>query len=78
MRATGLSRAVVSQRVTELVDHGVIGVGELGRSTGGRAPRLIRFRAEAGRLLVADMGATSRAPSPTARAGCSTGSTSCS
>jgi glucokinase-like ROK family protein len=59
MRATGLSRAVVSQRVTELLAHGLIDVGELGRSTGGRAPRLIRFRADAGRLLVADLGATS-------------------
>jgi glucokinase-like ROK family protein len=58
VHATGLSRAVISQRVAELVSLGLIGVGELGRSTGGRAPRMLRFRAEAGHLLVADVGAT--------------------
>jgi glucokinase-like ROK family protein len=59
VHATGLSRAVVSQRVAELMEHGLVTVGELGRSTGGRAPRMIRFRADAGHLLVADLGATS-------------------
>jgi glucokinase-like ROK family protein len=57
--ATGLSRAVVTQRVAELVDHGLLAEGELGRSTGGRSPRTVRFRSDAGHLLVADLGATS-------------------
>jgi glucokinase-like ROK family protein len=59
VRATGLSRAVVTQRVAELLDYGLVAEGELGPSTGGRAPRTIRFRADAGHLLVADLGATS-------------------
>jgi glucokinase-like ROK family protein len=59
IHATGLSRPVVSQRVAELVEYGLLADGELGPSTGGRAPRLVRFRADAGHLLVADLGATS-------------------
>lgn len=59
MHATGLTRAVVTQRVAELVEYGLLAEGELGPSTGGRAPRLLRFRADAGHLLVADVGATS-------------------
>jgi glucokinase-like ROK family protein len=57
--ATGLSRAVVSQRVAELVEYGLLTEDGLGPSTGGRAPRRIRFRSEAAHLLVADLGATS-------------------
>jgi glucokinase-like ROK family protein len=59
VRATGLSRAVVTQRVAELLKYGLLVEGDLGPSTGGRAPRLLRFRADAGHLLVADLGATS-------------------
>jgi glucokinase-like ROK family protein len=59
VEATGLSRAVVTQRVTELLDHGLLENGELGPSTGGRAPRIVHFRASAGHLLAADLGATS-------------------
>jgi glucokinase-like ROK family protein len=59
IRRTGLSRAVVAQRVGELLERGLIEDGELGESRGGRAPRLLRFRARAGHLLVADLGATS-------------------
>jgi glucokinase-like ROK family protein len=56
---TGLSRGVVAQRVEELLDYGLLAEGERGPSTGGRAPRTVRFRADAGHLLVADLGATS-------------------
>lgn len=56
---TGLSRAVVAQRVTELVDRGLVADDETGPSTGGRPPRRLRFRADAGHVLVADLGATS-------------------
>ena len=59
VHATGLSRAVVTQRVGELLDYGLLVEGELGPSTGGRAPRILRFPSDAGHLLVADLGATS-------------------
>jgi glucokinase-like ROK family protein len=58
-RISGLGRTVVTQRVTQLTDYGLITRGELGRSTGGRAPRELRFRAEAGMVLAAELGATS-------------------
>lgn len=56
---TGLSRGVVAQRVGELIELGLVVEGEVGPSTGGRPPRQISFRADAGHLLVADLGATS-------------------
>ena len=58
---TGLSRAVVTQRVSELVSRGLLEEAELGVSTGGRAPRVLNFRADVGHVLVADLGATSTA-----------------
>lgn len=58
-RVSGLGRNVVAQRVSQLVDSGLIAEGDLGRSTGGRAPRELRFRADAGHILVAELGATS-------------------
>lgn len=57
-RETGLARNLVTDRVELLLSIGLIAEGELGRSTGGRAPRSLRFRAEAGRILVAELGAT--------------------
>ena len=56
---TGLSRGVVAQRVSELIDIGLVVEGDVGPSTGGRPPRHISFRADAGHVLVADLGATS-------------------
>ena len=56
---TGLGRAIVAQRVGELVDRGLVIEGELGPSTGGRPPRQLAFASEAGHVLVADLGATS-------------------
>jgi len=56
---TGLSRAVVAQRVGELIERGLVSDGSLGPSTGGRPPRQLSFRARAGHVLVADLGATS-------------------
>jgi len=56
---TGLSRGVVAQRVGELIERGLVVEGAPGPSTGGRPPRQVAFRAEAGHLLVADLGATS-------------------
>jgi glucokinase-like ROK family protein len=59
VRQTGLSRAVVAQRVTQLISKGLLNEGSAGQSTGGRPPRHVSFRATAGHLLVADIGATS-------------------
>jgi glucokinase-like ROK family protein len=56
---TGLGRAIVAQRVGELVERGLVVEGDPGASTGGRPPRQLTFRADAGHLLVADLGATS-------------------
>jgi glucokinase-like ROK family protein len=56
---TGLSRGVVAQRVGELIDLGLVVESDPGPSTGGRPPRRMSFRADAGHLLVADLGATS-------------------
>lgn len=55
---SGLSRAVVAQRVSELLARGFL-VESVAPSTGGRPPRQLEFRADAGHLLVADIGATS-------------------
>lgn len=54
----GLGRKVVTQRVQELIDAGLVEEGELAPSTGGRAARELRFRAEAGHVLVAEISAT--------------------
>ena len=56
---TGLGRAIVARRVQELIDRGLVTEGEVGPSTGGRPPRQLAFRADAGHVLVADLGATS-------------------
>ena len=56
---TGLSRGVVAQRVAELIELGLVVDDEIGPSTGGRPPRQMTFRAGAGHVLVADLGATS-------------------
>lgn len=55
---TGLGRKVVAQRVSELIDLGLLSEGALGPSTGGRAPRRLRFESRAGLVLVAAFGAT--------------------
>ncbi len=56
---TGLGRAIVARRVAELIDRGLVADGRTGPSTGGRPPRQLTFRATAGHVLVADLGATS-------------------
>ena len=52
-RVTGLGRAVISDRLATLFAHNLLVEGELGQTTGGRAPRTIRFNANVGLLLVA-------------------------
>jgi glucokinase-like ROK family protein len=58
-RHTGFSRSIVAQRLGELISAGLVGDAETSESTGGRPPRRLRFRGEAGSILVADIGATS-------------------
>ena len=52
----GLGRAAVAERLAALLDLGLIEEGGLGPTSGGRAPRLVRFRREAGLILVAVFG----------------------
>lgn len=59
VRVSGLGRNVVTQRVAQLLDSNLLQEGPLGPSTGGRAPRELRFNALAGHILVAELGATS-------------------
>jgi glucokinase-like ROK family protein len=56
---TGLSRTIVARRVGDLVERGLVVEGSPGPSTGGRPARQLAFRATAGHVLVADLGATS-------------------
>jgi glucokinase-like ROK family protein len=58
VRCSGLGRTVVTQRLGHLLASGLVEEGALGPSTGGRAPRELRFRADAGVVLVAELGAT--------------------
>ncbi|MGY1602242.1 ROK family transcriptional regulator [Geodermatophilus sp. SYSU D00815] len=51
----GLGRSVVAQRVAELESAGLVASDGLGPSTGGRAPRRLRLRKEAGRVLGVDI-----------------------
>lgn len=51
----GLGRSVVAQRVAELVATGLVASNGLGPSTGGRAPRRLRLRGEAGYVMGVDM-----------------------
>ena len=52
-RAAELGRAVVADRLAALETLGLIVEGELGPAIGGRAPRNMRFRREAGAVLAA-------------------------
>ena len=52
-REAELGRAVVSDRLATLERLGLVVEGELGPAIGGRAPRNMRFRVEAGAILAA-------------------------
>lgn len=58
VRQLDLGRNVVSQRVVQLMDYGLLDEGRLAPSTGGRPSRELRFRSEAGLLLVVELGAS--------------------
>ncbi|MFB2580233.1 ROK family protein [Herbiconiux sp. P15] len=56
-RLTGLGRGVVTQRVDQAMELGFLADSEYAASTGGRAARTLRFRVEAGRIVVCALGA---------------------
>lgn len=58
VRLTGLGRGVVAERVAQLLDRGLLVERDLAPSTGGRPPRRLGFRDDAGHVLVADLGAS--------------------
>lgn len=55
---TGLARSTVAQRIDLLVAHDLVREAGEAPSTGGRPPSIIRFNADSGVVLVADLGAT--------------------
>lgn len=57
-RRSGLGRGVITQRVSQLLDSGLLMESGLGASSGGRAPRELSLREDAGLVLVASLGAT--------------------
>lgn len=57
-RTSEFSRAVVADRLGTLTELGLIDETESGVASGGRAPRLVRFVAERGRVLVATLDQT--------------------
>jgi len=56
-RLTGLGRNAVTQRVNQLVASGLLEEQGFAPSNGGRNPRTLRFRGDAGQVLVAQLGA---------------------
>lgn len=56
-QATGLGRKLVAQRVQQAMTVGLMEDGDFAPSGGGRAPRLLRFRADAGHVFAGLIGA---------------------
>lgn len=56
-RVTGLGRGVVTQRVDHAIDLGYLEDGDFSPSSGGRAPRTLRFRGDRGIIIVCALGA---------------------
>ncbi|MEO0015926.1 MAG: Glucokinase [Actinomycetota bacterium] len=57
-RITGFSRTLVSKYVASTIELNLLEEGTLGVSTGGRAPRMLKFNADAGAILIAELGAS--------------------
>src|SRR4051812_47902193 len=55
-RLTGLGRGVVTQRVEQALELGYLEDGEFGPSSGGRAPRTLRFRSTQALIVVCALG----------------------
>jgi glucokinase-like ROK family protein len=62
---SGLGRTVITPRLATLIDSGLLTEGVLAPSSGGRPARELRFSADAGLLLTADLGASSIAAATT-------------
>lgn len=60
-RRSGLGRAAVSRELDRLFSFKLVKEDGPAPSSGGRAPRAVTFRADAGALLVAELGASSAA-----------------
>jgi glucokinase-like ROK family protein len=58
VRQTGFSRTLATKHIDIALGSGILYEGELGISTGGRAPRLLEFNPSAGTLLIAELGAS--------------------
>lgn len=56
--STGLSRTLATKFTDVALELNLLQSGEVGQSTGGRAPRLVHFNSNAGAILVAELGAT--------------------
>jgi predicted NBD/HSP70 family sugar kinase len=56
-RISNFGRSIVSQRVEEAIELGLLVEGDLGESNGGRAPRVLEFNARLGAVYVAVFGA---------------------
>lgn len=56
-RLTGLGRGVVTQRVEAAIEMGFLEDGEFGPSSGGRAPRTLRFRSDQATIVICALGA---------------------
>lgn len=56
---TGWSRAKTSQEINSLIEKGYLVETGVGRSKGGRKPRLLRFNCQLGYVVGVDFGATS-------------------
>ncbi len=54
-RVSGYGRTVVTERLGQLIDAGMIEEGETGSIPRGRAPRLLSFRPKAGVILAAEL-----------------------
>ena len=57
-RVTGLGRAIIAQRVSELIDAGLVIDDHTQESTGGRPSRMLALNSSAGSLLSVEFGAT--------------------
>jgi predicted NBD/HSP70 family sugar kinase len=57
-RRSGLGRSVITQRVSQLLEVGLLVESGLGASTGGRPSRELSLRGDAGLVLVAPLGAS--------------------
>jgi len=55
---TGLSRTLATKYIDVALELNLLHSGEVGQSTGGRAPRLLNFNSNAGAILVAELGAS--------------------